>query len=86
VNKFRNLRKLNFALNKLEILVDLELANLEELNLSRNKLKKFPNLAKCPRLQILNLSYNKISTIKYELRNLRILEQIDISYNNIGFM
>ena len=72
------------ATNNLITKVDLNLPNLKELDLSRNYLKKIPNLSEIPKLERLLLGFNEITSGFNELNSSRYLMVLDLSFNRIN--
>ena len=97
--KIRNISTLTFQrfpyLKKLKILdlssnirripynVFEKLINLEDLDLSRNELKKLPNLEFNQNLRNLNLGFNKIKILP-QISPLQKLKTLILSHNNIN--
>jgi hypothetical protein len=77
------------SLNNFENLTSIppeisNLTNLQELNLSRNKIKAIPpEISNLTNLKYLRLSNNEIEIIPPEISNLTNLQELRLSYNKI---
>ncbi|CAF4431512.1 unnamed protein product, partial [Adineta steineri] len=84
-SKLIYLKKLNLALNQLEVISfdHIQLSNLRELNLSRNQIDIFPDkIHQWTSLTILDLSFNKLSSIpRYALMGLNNLTWLSLASN-----
>ncbi|XP_058829046.1 insulin-like growth factor-binding protein complex acid labile subunit [Topomyia yanbarensis] len=83
-----NLKILNVAHNRLEVITPDDLIgmeNLEHLDLSFNKLKTLEELSKTflPSLQSMNASYNLLTTMDKDFHGLPVLCTADLSNNMI---
>jgi leucine-rich repeat protein SHOC2 len=59
-------------------------SNLEVLQLPRNNLKKFPNLAGCDKLVTLDLNFNSIKVVPGSVGKLRALKSLVVNNNKVG--
>lgn len=64
----------------------LDLPNLVELNIAHNGLKAIPNFSRCPMLDTIILSHNRLSCTFENLRGCRRLKRIDVAYNEFMFL
>ena len=64
IEGFTNLQNLYLDSNRIQKIQGLHFPNLEELSLSDNYIRKIENLGGCPKLKILNLSYNNIHILE----------------------
>ncbi len=80
-----SLEKLDLSANKLEILrTDFSrFISLKEVDLSDNRIIKFPKSLLNDKLKVLKLSSNKISKLSPDIGKLKSLRVLDLSYNNI---
>ena len=81
-----NLRNSNFNDNKLELLSGVEFKNLEELNLSHNKITNILPIKNFKTLKKLNISFNKINDLKplEEIsKNNKDIKEINLRNNEI---
>ena len=81
-----NLTNSNFNDNKLELLSGVEFKNLEELNLSHNKITNILPIKNFKKLKKLNISFNKINNIKSleEIsKNNKGIKEINLRNNEI---
>ena len=81
-----NMRNSDFNDNKLELLSGVEFKNLEELNLSHNKITKILPLKNFKTLKKLNISFNKINNInplKEISENNKEIREINLRNNDI---
>ena len=81
-----NMRNSDFNDNKLELLSGVEFKNLEELNLSHNKITKILPLKNFKTLKKLNISFNKINDInplKEISENNKEIREINLRNNDI---
>jgi len=87
LNRIESLQKLDLSENSIVSFKDEDfskLQNLEELNLSHNKLTYLPpSIGKLKKLKRLNLSGNRIKYLPKEFENLIALESLDLSGNPI---
>ena len=88
---FKNLRFLNLSHNTLDVSGSnfkktfSYLSRLEDINLSNNKLRQINTQAfeRCTRLRRLDLSNNELTDIEINIRNMEVLEYIDVSGNRL---
>ena len=88
---FKNLRFLNLSHNALDVSGSnfqktfSYLSWLEDINLSNNKLRQINTQAfeRCTRLRRLDLSNNELTEIEINIRNMEVLEYIDVSGNRL---
>ena len=88
---FKNLRFLNLSHNALDVSGSnfkktfSYLSWLEDINLSNNKLLQINTQAfeRCTRLRRLDLSNNELTEIEINIRNMEVLEYIDVSGNRL---
>lgn len=58
--------------------------NLKHLNASHNDLTDVgAKLAKCPRLETLNLSFNRLVSFPTSVTRMKLLQHLDISFNDV---
>ena len=89
---FKNLRFLNLSHNTLDVSGSnfkktfSYLSRLEDINLSNNKLRQINTQAfeRCTRLRRLYLSNNELTDIEINIRNMEVLEYIDVSGNRLA--
>ncbi len=80
---FPRLRTLNLRKNEVESLKELNiLQELQELDISANKLNSINSLPPLPQLKILNISENDFSDVR-SLQHLPALEKLDVSKTQI---
>jgi len=86
LNQFRNVTIINASHNYIQDIA-LNLAKLQDLNLSNNFLTKFPLLHHLPKIKKLDLSSNKITEIKVDFKPpaSTSLIHLDISNNPFEF-
>lgn len=58
-------------------------STLKTLNLTHNKIAKFPNVFDCTRLTVIKLGYNKIEDVPKELGFVVSLKTLELQGNNI---
>ena len=89
---FKNLRFLNLSHNAIDVSGSnfqktfSYLSRLEDINLSNNKLRQINTQAfeRCTRLRRLDLSNNELTNIEINIRNMEMLEYIDVSGNRLA--
>jgi serine/threonine protein kinase/Leucine-rich repeat (LRR) protein len=84
-----NIKSLAITECKLSALRGLRIpafSNLRDLNLSKNNFHEFPVevLLGCPKLQLLDVSFNRIKTIPDQLCEAPFLERLSLHYNQIS--
>nr|XP_012565223.2 leucine-rich repeat-containing protein 2 [Hydra vulgaris] len=79
------LKKIDFSYNEIKrfVLNCNALENVEILNLDGNCLNEFPSVQHLKELRVLTLFKNKINYLPKELDNLKNLEELDVSDNNV---
>ena len=84
------LKEMNFLLwldlssNSIENFPEADLESLQYLDLSKNKLEAMPEKLKAMKmLKKFKLAHNNITSLKTELGEGQLIEEIDLSYNNL---
>ncbi|CUG91147.1 calcium calmodulin-dependent protein kinase, putative [Bodo saltans] len=83
-----NIKSLAITDCRLSVLRGLHMpafTNLRDLNLSKNNFHVFPVevLHSCPKLQLLDMSFNRIKTIPDELSHAPFLERLSLHFNRV---
>ena len=82
-----NLSYKNIENDQLDLFCQIEFKNLEEINLSNNKIFTINPLINFKKLKIIDLSYNRIENdfcgLAELLKTNKLLEKINLNYNNL---